>query len=222
MQLRDKFNPFYQRDTIKVLTEDQIRLGLDAVGIDVQDATAHQMELGIKPDKDKKYTRCTYKSISEQDPQYGLMTKDRSSVKTYLAASVLNPTAEGVTGLNDEADEALFEAKILDLEAKEADIIHELYMTHFVVADPNADKNALQPDAKTPQTKKEGQNKDMPERNRLSVASKIGGQLTRNPAGSRTLNDSIVIRREDSALSGLDETEQSIRKGQHGRRPTDI
>jgi DNA-binding transcriptional regulator YbjK len=72
------------------------------------------------------------------------MTKDRSSVKTYMAASVLNPTAEGVSGLNDEADETLFEAKIQDLEAKEADIIHELYVTHFVVTDPNAEKSTGQ------------------------------------------------------------------------------
>ena len=133
MQLRSKFNPFYQRDKIQVLTEAQVRLGLDAVGVDVQDATAHQQELGVKPDMDKKYTRCTYKRLSDKDPQYALLTKDRSSIKTYMAASVLNPRADGVAGLSEEADAALFESKIHDLEAKEADIIHDLYMTHFVV-----------------------------------------------------------------------------------------
>ena len=101
MVLRDKFTPFYQKTRIKVLTEDQVRRGVAAVGIDTLDSNAHQLELGIKPDKGKKYVKCTYRSISEKDPVVAMNQKDNSQVKTYMPASILHPSAGGVAGLED-------------------------------------------------------------------------------------------------------------------------
>ena len=148
MALRDKFNPFYQKTKIRILTEDQVRRGVEAVGIDTLDSNAHQLQLGVKPDKGKKYVKCQYRGLSEDDPEVAMNQKDKSQIKMAVPASALHPSAEDVVGLEDEADAALFDNKVIDLEAKEADIIHDLYTAHFVVQPTQPVAPALTADAK--------------------------------------------------------------------------
>ena len=67
MLFREKFSPFYQKTKIKVVTDDQVRQGIETVGIDTQDSKEHQEAMGIKPDGDKKYVKCTYKNLNAND-----------------------------------------------------------------------------------------------------------------------------------------------------------
>ena len=131
MLFREKFSPFYQKTKIKVITDDQVRQGIETVGIDTQDSKEHQEAMGIKPDGDKKYVKCTYKNLNENDPEVAMNQKDASQIKSYLPAAIANPNADGVLGL-EEADVDIFNQKVIDLESKEADLIHDLYTTHFV------------------------------------------------------------------------------------------
>ena len=70
---------------------------------------------------------------NEFDPELGLINPmDRGGVPPFLVGAVAQPDKHKIHGLKTKEDRSDFAEVAMDLEVKEADIIHELYAQHFV------------------------------------------------------------------------------------------
>ena len=77
--------------------------------------------------------RKEYSHTNEFDPELGLMNPmDRGTVPSFMVATVTEPDNKKIKGLKNREERNDFAEVAMDLEVKEADIIHELYAQHFV------------------------------------------------------------------------------------------
>ena len=118
---RNNLTPFYNHKKINIVTEDDLRQGLKTFDVLSSKGNQSEMNQTMKSNGLNK----TYISTKEF-----MNNHDETQVQNYMVGTVIERDVDKINA--HIADKELTEAKLKELENREANIIHNLYSTHFV------------------------------------------------------------------------------------------
>ena len=140
LQYKDNLQNFYKNKKINVITEAMVRQGLDELP-----STADLNKERIKYDVEFQNLKKTEHEMKEVERRKQIMPG-------YLVSTLLHEKAEDINGIEGKRNIKRVNQTLEQLQEKEAQIIHDLYETHFVqkggsdkLQSPNLKENSQEP-----------------------------------------------------------------------------
>jgi len=92
IKFRGRLNPFYSNKGINLVTEDQVRSGVEALEIN----TSREHE----GNNNMKFVQKGVKLLNHKDSERVLRQRDTTSVQSYMAASLVENNPEKIRGVD--------------------------------------------------------------------------------------------------------------------------